>query len=460
MSVQTELIGAQTCHPRGLAGRHLQLMGMGGAIGAGFLLGSGSAIHSAGAGLLLTYLLAGAAMYLMMRALGEVALADPAASSFSTYAMRYLGALAGFITGWSYWVAAVLVGMAEITAVGILLRHWYPDIPQWLPALTATVLLYAINMCPVRSFGEVEYWLAMIKVVTLLGVLVCGVAILFLGLGEVGQHAGISNLWTHGGFFPSGFSGVLAALPVVLFAFGGVEVLALAAAETDRPEQTLPPAVRGLFCRILIIYVGSLAIVMMLFPWNSLDPATSPFIVVLQRAGLPAAQNVLTFVAITAVLSAGNSVLFASSRMLRALANAGQAPAWLNRSSRQGTPQLAVSASAAAMAIGVVLNYLMPERVLGNVMQMVSWLVLMVWAVIMLTHLAYRRALSRGEAKGVSFRLPGAPYSNWLVLATIGFSAFEMAVRGSGAISLCILLAWFALLIFASRAAAGRMRRR
>jgi amino acid transporter, AAT family len=172
MSVQTELIGAQTRHPRGLAGRHLQLMGMGGAIGAGFLLGSGSAIHSAGTGLLLTYLLAGAAMYLMMRALGEVALANPAASSFSTYAMRYLGPLAGFITGWSYWVATVLVGMAEITAVGILLRHWYPDIPQWLPALAATVLLYAINMRPVRSFGEAEYWLAMIKVVTLLGVLV------------------------------------------------------------------------------------------------------------------------------------------------------------------------------------------------------------------------------------------------------------------------------------------------
>jgi len=449
MNTHIDVVASHDQPSRGLRSRHLQLMAMGGAIGAGFLLGSGSAIHSTGPGLLVLYLLAGAVMYLLMRALGEMALADPSGGSFSTYATTFLGPRMGFITGWSYWLCVVLVGMTEITAVGILVRHWFPELPQWQPALCAAALFYAINLRPARSFGETEYWFAMIKVVTLGGVLACGIAILFLGIGEVGKHAGVANLWMHGGFFPAGFFGAVAALPIVLFAFGGIEVLALAAAETEKPEQTLPRAIRGLFFRILILYVGSLAIVMMLFPWNSIDPRTSPFILVLQRAGLPAAENVVTLVAVTAILSAGNSVLFAASRMLRSLASASQAPARLRGLSQEGTPQFSVSVCAAAMLIGVALNYFIPERVLGDVMSMVGWLVLFVWATIMLTHLAYRRAVSRGDAKAVSFRVPGAPYSNWLVIATIGFAAVQLLIQGTGAVPFYILLSWFAILLVA-----------
>jgi AAT family amino acid transporter/D-serine/D-alanine/glycine transporter len=298
-----------------------------------------------------------------------------------------------------------------------------------------------------RSFGETEFWLAIVKVVTLLGVLACGVVILVLGIGAVGRHASIVNLWSHGGIFPLGVAGLLAALPVVLFAFGGVEVLALAAAETEKPQDALPRAIRGLFYRILLIYVGSLAIVMMLFPWNSFDGATSPFILVLQRVGLPGAESVLTVVAITAVLSSGNSVLFASSRMLRNLASAGQAPAWLQTSNRQGVPYVAVSVGAAAMLVGVGFNYLMPERVFGAVMNTVGWMVLLVWANIMVTHLFYRRALSRGAASRVGFRLPGAPYTNWLVLVTIGFAMLEMVIHGGGRTPPLLLLCWLAVLI-------------
>src|SRR5712671_707707 len=294
-------IPVETQPSRTLKGRHLQLMGMGAAIGAGFFLSSGSAIHEAGPGILLAYLLTGTVMYLIMRALGELALAHPSAGSFATYATKFLGPLAGFIMGWSYWLGALLVGIAEITAVGILLRPWFPGIPQWVPALGAVVLLYAINIQTVRSFGEAEYWMAMIKVATLLGVLLCGVAILLFRIGDVGRQASISNLWAYGGFLPNGFSGVLAALPTVVFAFGGVEVIGLAAAETERPEHTLPRAIRGIIYRIIFIYVGSLAIVMMLYPWNLFEPAQSPFVLVLQHAGLSAAAGVVTFVAITAL---------------------------------------------------------------------------------------------------------------------------------------------------------------
>src|SRR5260221_12631639 len=295
-------IPAETQAARTLKGRHLQLMGMGAAIGAGFFLSSGSAIHEAGPGLLLAYLLAGSVMYLIMRALGELALAYPSAGSFTTYATKFLGPLAGFIMGWSYWLGALLVGIAEITAVGILLRPWFPGIPQWVPALCAVVLLYAINIQTGRSFGEAEYWMAMIKVGTLLGLLLWGFAIFFFRIGNVGRQATISNLWTYGGFLPRGFSGVLTAPPAVVFAFGGVEVIGLAAAETERPEHTLPQAIRGIIYRIIFIYVGSLAVFMMLYPWNLFEPTKSPFVLVLQHAGLSAAAGVWTIVGCTSPL--------------------------------------------------------------------------------------------------------------------------------------------------------------
>jgi AAT family amino acid transporter len=443
-SIQAELQPSRT-----LKGRHLQLMGMGAAIGAGFFLSSGSAIHEAGPGLLLAYLLAGTVMYLIMRALGELALAHPSAGSFTTYATKFLGPLAGFIMGWSYWLGALLVGIAEITAVGILLRPWFPGIPQWVPALGAVVLLFAINIQSVRSFGEAEYWMAMIKVATLLGVLLCGVAIWLFRIGDVGRQASISNLWTYGGFLPNGVSGVLAALPAVVFAFGGVEVIGLAAAETERPEHTLPRAIRGIIYRIIFIYVGSLAIFMILCPWNLFDPTKSPFVLVLQHAGLSAAAGVVTFVAMTALVSSCNCGLFASSRMLRSLASAGQAPLRLQSLSRQGIPHFSVSVSGMAMLIGVGLNYVMPERLFGYLLTIVAWLILLVWANIMLTHLLYRRAVSRGQAKRVSFRMPGAPYTSWLVLLAIGFVAVMLTIHESSVFTLYIVLSWFGLLTVA-----------
>src|SRR5260370_1566053 len=260
----------QTSHS--LKNRHLQLMALGGAIGAGFFLGSGAAIGQAGPALLIAYLIAGAMIYLVMRAVGELTLAYPSRGSFAAYTTRFIGPLAGFITGGSFWLAFVLVGRAEISGIGLLLHRWYPGIPQWVPALCATVVLYAINMRTVKSFGESEYWLSMIKVVTLIAVLVCGLAILVFKIGDVGTHARIANLWQHGGILPKGFSGLLAAVPLVIFSFGGTEVIGLAAAETDRPEHTLPRASNGVFFRIILFYVGSIAIVLMLYPSNTLYP--------------------------------------------------------------------------------------------------------------------------------------------------------------------------------------------
>jgi amino acid transporter, AAT family len=442
-------VQTQRSPSRSLKKRHLQFMAIGGAIGAGFFLGSGVAINKAGPGVLIAYLLTGAVIFLIMRALGELTLAYPSSGSFSTYAAQFIGPLAGFITGWSYWLACMLIGIAEVTGIGILLHHWYPGVPQWIPALCITLLLYAINMRNAGSFGELEYWLSMIKVVTIVAVLLYGLAILFFRVGALGAGASVSNLWIHGGFLPNGLSGILTALPLVVFSFGGIEVIGLAASETDQPEHTLPRAINGVFYRILLFYVGSVAIIMMLYPWHLLDPKESPFVLVLARAGFPAAASIVTLVAISALLSSSNTGLFATSRMLHALSMSGQAPAQLQMLNRRKVPALSVSVSGGILMLGVALNYLIPDQIFSYALTMVAWLLLGAWGVIALAHLFYRRSASREMIARVGFRLPGAPYTNWLILLVIGVIGVMLAVHGGSRITLYILLSWFGCLIAA-----------
>ncbi len=424
-------------------------MALGAAIGAGFFLGSGVAISQAGPALLIAYILAGAVIYIVIRALGELTLAHPSAGSFGAYATRFIGPLAGFITGWSFWLACLLIGIAEVTGIGILMHHWFPGLPQWIPALCAAVFLYAINMSTVRSFGELEYWLSMIKVVTIVAVLLCGLVILIFHTGPAGRQASVSNLWTHGGFLPRGFSGLLTALPLVVFSFGGAEVLGLAAAETERPERALPRAINGFFYRIMLFYVGSIAVIMMLYPWNLLDPKESPFVLVLSYAGFQAAASLVTFVAISALLSSCNTGLYATSRMLRALAISGQAPARLGILNKRKIPSLSLTVSGATLLLGVVLNYLLPDKIFVYLLTMVAWLLLWVWVSIVLSHLNYQRAASKEPGGRGSFRLPGSPYTNWAVLSVIGLVAILLAVNGGTRITFYILASWVGILIAA-----------
>jgi len=331
----------------------LQFLAIGGVIGAGFFLGSGVAISQAGPALLLAYIITGSIIYLILRALGELMLAYPAAGSFSTYATRFIGRLAGFITGWSYWLMCTIAGIAEISGVALLLHHWYPATPQWITALFAAILLYAINMTTVRSFGELEYWLSMIKVVTIIGVALHGVAILVFKIGDAGSHAAVSNLWFHGGFLPKGISGLLTALSIVISSFAGIEVIGLASAETEDPEHTLPPTINSVFFRVLFFYVGSFAIIMMLYPWALFNPKDSPFVLVLTHSDLPTAAGLVTFVAITALLSTCNTGIFATSRMLMALAAAGHAPASLRALNQRNIPYKSVTGSGIILMVGV-----------------------------------------------------------------------------------------------------------
>ncbi len=440
---------SKSVNEHGLKARHIQFIAIGGAIGAGLFLGSGVAISRAGPALLIGYAAAGAVIFLMARALGELSLYQPVSGSFSAYAHEYLGPAAGFITGWSYWLVWMLVGIAELTGIGILMRYWYPQLPQWIPVLVALVALYGVNMMAVKAFGELEFWLSLVKVVTIVSMLACGIAILIFGFGATGHTASVSNLWTHGGFFPHGWSGVLNALPVALFAFGGLEMIGLTATETDEPEKTLPRAINGVVYRILIFYIGSLAIIMMLYPWNGFDSKQSPFVMVFERMGFVAAAGAINFVVVTALLSSCSSGIFASSRMLHALSTAGAAPAWLQPVNGRRVPARGVTVCAALLLIGVGLNYVVPDQVLGYLMSGCSALLLWTWAIIMLCHLAYRRKLLRSGGAMPAFRLPLAPYTNWIVLAFIAVVAVLLALSPDSRAAYYVAGAWFALLFAA-----------
>src|ERR1700726_1822872 len=330
---------------RKLRSRHIQLIAIGGTIGVGLFLGSATAI------------------FFIMRALGELMTYRPVAGSFATYADEFCGPFAGFVTGWSYWFAWVVTAMAELTAIGIYVRYWFPDVPQWLPALIALLALYGSNLLAVRVFGELEFWFALIKVVTIVALIVAGLAVIVFHVGDLGASAGFSNLWSHGGFLPFGIAGVLLTMQIVMFAYEGVELIGVTAGEAQNPAVVLPRATNGIILRILIFYIGALAVIMALVPWSELSPSVSPFVFVFEKLGVPGAAGVITVVVITAASSSCNSGLFSTGRMLWSLAQRGQGPRAFARLSPQQVPAAGIHASAALMLLRVVLHYFVPERV-------------------------------------------------------------------------------------------------
>jgi AAT family amino acid transporter/D-serine/D-alanine/glycine transporter len=444
--IKEEALHEQEDFRRGLKDRHIQLIALGGAIGVGLFLGSASAIQKTGPGLLVAYAIAGVAIFFTMRALGELLLYRPVSGSFASYAEEFVGPWAGFVTGWSYWFLWAVVGIAEITAVGIYTQYWFPDLPQWVPALITVIILYSVNLIAVSVFGEFEFWFALIKVVTIVGLIIFGVAVLLFGFGELGETANLSNLWVHGGFLPTGLLGVVLTLPIATFAFGGVELVGLTAGEAEDPHRVIPHAINQLILRILIFYIGALLVIMSLVPWNQLRTDSSPFVLVFDQIGFPAAAGFINFVVITAAASSCNSGLFSTGRMLYTLAQFRQAPRMFAKVSASHVPAVGITFSAAVMSIGVFLNYLIPERVFGYVISVVLVVVLWTWAMILTAHLGYRRAVAAGRVEASPYRMPGAPVVNYLVLAFLALVLVLLAFDEGTRVALYVGPIWFAIL--------------
>ena len=431
---------------RGLQERHIRLMALGSAIGVGLFLGSANAIKLAGPAILLSYVLGGVAIFIIMRALGEMAVHNPVAGSFSRYAQDYLGPLPGFLTGWNYWFMWLVTCIAEITAVGIYMQVWFPDVPQWVWALAALAAMGAVNLAAVKAYGEFEFWFAMIKVVTIVLMIVGGGAMIVFGLGNGGVATGIGNLWTHGGFMPNGIKGVLMALQMVMFAYLGVEMIGLTAGEADKPQKSIPDAINSVFWRILIFYVGALFVILSLYPWNELGTHGSPFVMTFERLGIKSAAGIINFVVLTAALSSCNGGIYSTGRMLYNLAQQGQAPRMFAVTSGSGIPYRAVLVSVVALLFGVLLNYWVPAKVFVWVTSVATFGAIWTWGVVLVTQMKFRRSLSEAERDRLVFRMPLFPYASWLALAFLVLVVGLMAYFPDTRVALFVGPLWLVLL--------------
>jgi len=443
---------AQHTLHRELSNRHVQLIALGGSVGTGLFLGAAATIAMAGPSVLLGYALGGIIAFLIMRQLGEMVVEEPVAGSFSHFAYRYWGNFAGFLSGWNYWVMYVLVGMAELTAVGVYVQFWWPEVPAWASALVFFVFINAINLFNVRLYGEMEFWFSIIKVSAIVAMIGFGAWLLASGNG--GPQAAVSNLWALGGFFPNGVRGMAMAMAIIMFSFGGLELVGITAAEVRDPGQTIPKATNQLIYRILIFYIGALGVLMALYPWNQVLDAGSPFVLIFQHLDNGWVATALNVIVLTAALSVYNSGVYCNSRMLLGLALQGNAPRALARINARGVPIMGLAVSASVTALCVLVNYVIPAQALEILMSLVVASLVINWSMITITHLKFRQHLT-GAGKQAAFASPGAPLTNGLCLVFLGGILVVMGLTPGIRTALLLIPAWVLLL-----AAAYTLRRR
>jgi AAT family amino acid transporter/aromatic amino acid transport protein AroP len=428
---------------RGLKNRHIQMIALGGAIGTGLFYGSAASIQLVGPGIIVSYIIGGFVMYLIMRMLGEMSTEEPVAGAFSHFAYKYWGEFAGFLAGWNYWFLYILVSMAELTVVGIYVAYWFPDFPAWLTSLIVLVSITAINLINVRLYGEAEFWFAIIKVLAVIGMIVLGLVLIIFGLG--GEATGISNLWVHDGFFPHGMWGLLLSLVVVMFSFGGTELIGITAGEADDPKKSIPQAIRQVMWRILIFYIGALTVMMIIFPWNQVGMEGSPFVTIFSKLGIGSAANILNFVVLTAAISVYNSGIYSNGRMLYSLAEQGNAPKLFMKLGANKVPYVAILFSSACTLVVVAINYLIPEGAFMQVMAVATTAATITWVMIVLVHLKFRKAHAKDAAK-LTFPAPFYPIANYVCVAFMALIIFMMTQLDSMRMAVLVLPAWLIVL--------------
>ena len=442
---------AATALTRGLSARHIRFIALGSAIGTGLFYGSAGAIQKAGPSVLLAYLIGGAAVYVVLRALGEMAVRNPVSGSFGEYAAKHLGPLAGFMTGWTYTFEMIVVCLADVTAFGVYMGFWYPDVPRWIWVLAIVFFIGALNLLSVKVFGELEFWFTVVKVTAILAMIAAGVAILIFGFGVHDTSQGVSNLWSEGGFFAGGFGGFVACFAIVMFAFGGTEIIGITAGEAEDPARTIPRAVNTVPMRIMLFYIATLAVIMAIIPWHTIGTGSSPFVQIFEAIGVGPAAAVLNVVVITAALSAINSDVFGAGRMMYGMAQRGQAPAVMTKVSRNGVPWMTVVVMTVALLLAVLLNYLIPESVFLVIASIATFATVFVWVMILLSQYRARRRMSTQEQAELQFPVPFWPYAPLAALAFLGFVIVVLAFDADTRVALIVGVVWLACLTAAYR---------
>ncbi|MFB9989848.1 amino acid permease [Bacillus benzoevorans] len=402
---------------RGLEARHIQMIALGGTIGVGLFMGSASTIKWTGPSVMLAYAISGVFIFFIMRAMGEMLYVEPSTGSFATFGHKYIHPLAGYITAWSNWFQWIIVGMAEIVAVGAYMQYWFPNLPAWIPGIIVMVILATANLISVKSFGEFEFWFALIKVVTIVLMIIAGFGLIFFGIGNGGNAIGLSNLWQNGGFFTGGWSGFFFALSLVVAAYQGVELIGITAGEAKNPQKTLTKAIQSIIWRILIFYIGAIFVIVTVYPWDKLDSIGSPFVATFAKVGITAAAGLINFVVITAAMSGCNSGIYSAGRMLYTLAMNGQAPKFFMKLSSNGVPLFGTVGVLVGLVIGVILSYIAPKNLFVYVYSASVLPGMIPWFVILISQMRFRKVKGAAMANH-PFKMPFAPVSNYV---TLGF---------------------------------------
>lgn len=433
---------------RDLSNRQIQLIAIGGAIGTGLFMGSGRTISQAGPAVVMIYAIIGFFVFFLLRAMGELLLSNLNYKSFVDFAADLLGPAAGFFVGWSYWFAWVVTGIAEIVAITGYSKFWWPNLALWVPALVTVLLVLAFNLFSVRNFGEIEFWFALIKIAAIVGLILVGVVLVTTHfVSPDGDPAAVENLWKDGGFFATGFMGVVGGFQIAFFAFVGVELVGTAAAETANPRRTLPRAINAVPMRVAIFYLGALLAILVVVPWRHFATGESPFVTMFALAGLGAAASIVNFVVITSAASSANSGVFSTGRMLFGLADEGSAPSLFRRLNRGGVPASAVLSSAPLLLISVLLLYA-GGSVIGVftvITTIASLLFMFVWAMIVVSYLVYRRRHPQRHIDS-NYQMPGGIVMCWAILAFFLFVIWTLSTAPDTRAALEWFPAWFLLL--------------
>ena len=420
-------------------------MAIGGAIGTGLFLGSGRSIHLAGPSILLAYIITGLISFFMMRALGELLLSNTEHHSFVDFVEEYIGPGAAFVTGWTYWFCWVSLAMADVTAAGVYIQYWIPNVEPWISSLCILLILFASNLMAVKIFGELEFWFALIKVIAILGLIGGGLYLIFTGYQTDVGPVSFSNLWSHGGWFPNGWEGFVLSFQMVVFAFTGIELVGLTAGETENPKKVIPQAINNIPIRIIIFYVGALAIIMSIYPWTAVNADSSPFVQVFKAAGIVAAAAIVNFIVLTSAASACNSGLFSTSRMVYTLAREGNAPRRMFRLRSNQVPMNAVVFSALVIFIAVIMQYIMPENVFILITSVSTFCFIFIWAIILVCHMKYRKQHPE-VVKANPFKMPLYPVMNYVILAFYALVLISLAFNRETLIALLFTPVWFGML--------------
>ncbi|MDR1418687.1 MAG: amino acid permease [Endomicrobium sp.] len=445
---------------RKLSSRHIQFISLGGTVGTGLFLGAGSTISVAGPSVILAYLLTGIIVFFIMRQLGEMATNEPVAGSSSYFSNKYWGKFPGFLAGWNYWIEYILSGIAELTAVAAYTQYWFPHIATWKAALFFFLLINAINLTTVKAYGETEFWLASIKIITVCAIILTGGYLLIFDPHLIAGST-IKNLWQaptigpnvgnplFSGFFPHGIVGFMMAFPIIVFAFDGIELIGLSAAEAQDPKRTIPKAVNQVVFRILIFYVGSFLVLLSLCHWSSLSVSESPFVMIFDLIGFKYAAWTLNFIILTAALSVYNSCIFCNSRMLYGLAIQKHAPKIFKKTNKRGVPSAAILVSGVLTSLVVPLNYFLPNWIDAfEVIVAFSVIGIIInWGIMVISHLKFRKYHDYHHKKTI-FKSPLYPYANYIAIAFLSSILITMALPQFGMFKQVIALPLYVLVIY------------